>query len=411
MAIEHFTWPAEGACRVPYRVFSDPEIYALEQKKIFQGPTWNYLCLEIELDDPNKSVTAFVGEIPVIVTKDRLGNIHAFVNRCPHKGALVQLRREQTGKLITCVYHSWSFDREGSLKGVAFRNGVNGSGGMPADFRLEDHSLERLRVTVFAGIVWGTFSSETPPFEEYMGSEASAFLAQTMSGDLKIIGTHSQIIHNNWKLYAENVRDAYHATLLHTFYTSFRINRLDMDGGLLLTPSKLSAISYSKRRTFSENEEYRASGVHSAKYESTLLKGTQLLEAWDERPDGLTHSIQTVFPTVVSQFTLNSLAVRIFLPKGLRKTELRWIFLGKKTDTPEQEKMRILQANLTGAAGLVALEDGCINEFVQRGTDAFPECTSFIEMGGRDAESNRCSRATEAAVRGFWTGYRALMGF
>lgn len=410
MSIDGLQWPAEGACRVPYQVFSDPAIYAREQERIFQGPTWNYLCLETELQERDKSLTATIGEIPVIVSKDRLGNIHALVNRCAHKGALVQLQREQTGKLLTCVYHSWSYDKDGSLKGVAFRNGVNGSGGMPDDFRLQDHSLDRIRVTVFAGIVWGTFSPATPPIEEYLGSEASAFLSQSMTGELKIIGTHSQIIHNNWKLYAENVRDTYHATLLHTFYTSFKINRLDMDGGILLSPSLLNAISFSKRRTFSENAEYQSAEVHSAKYEATL-KGKQLLEAWDERPDGVTHSIQTVFPTLVSQYTLNSLAVRIYLPKGPRKTELIWIFLGRKSDTPEQEKMRVLQANLTGAAGLVALEDGCINEFVQRGTAAFPDRASFIEMGGREAESNRCSRATETAVRGFWSGYRELMGF
>jgi len=36
------TWPAEGATRVPYRVFFDPAIYQLEQEKLFRGPVWNY---------------------------------------------------------------------------------------------------------------------------------------------------------------------------------------------------------------------------------------------------------------------------------------------------------------------------------------------------------------------------------
>jgi hypothetical protein len=75
------------------------------------------------------------------------------------------------------------------------------------------------------------------------------------------------------------------------------------------------------------------------------------------------------------------------------------------------QKMRVMQGNLTGAAGLVALEDGCINSFVQRGTVGSPAHTAFIEMGGRLAESNESSRATEAAVRGFWHGYRDIMGF
>jgi hypothetical protein len=59
----------------------------------------------------------------------------------------------------------------------------------------------------------------------------------------------------------------------------------------------------------------------------------------------------------------------------------------------------------------VSLEDGCINEFVQRGTATSPEAKAFIEMGGKVAESNESSRATEASVRGFWHGYRNIMGF
>ena len=67
--------------------------------------------------------------------------------------------------------------------------------------------------------------------------------------------------------------------------------------------------------------------------------------------------------------------------------------------------------NLTGAAGLVSLEDGCINEFVQRGTKTSPDVSSFMEMGGREVRSEKNSRATETAVRGFWHGYRQIMAF
>ena len=73
--------------------------------------------------------------------------------------------------------------------------------------------------------------------------------------------------------------------------------------------------------------------------------------------------------------------------------------------------MRVLQSNLTGAAGLVSLEDGCINEFVQRGTRGSGDVSAFLEMGVRDVESSEGSRATEVAVRGFWQGYREIMGF
>ena len=93
-----------------------------------------------------------------------------------------------------------------------------------------------------------------------------------------------------------------------------------------------------------------------------------MLDTWTEFDDGVTHCIQTIFPTLVVQLTLNSLAVRFFTPRGLDRTELFWIYLGYQDDNEQQTRQRLMQSNLTGAAGLVSLEDGCINEFVQRGT-------------------------------------------
>ena len=405
---EPLAWPEGGVARVPFRVFSDAEIYALEQEKIFKGPIWNFLCMEVDVAKPGDVRTTWVGETPVVVTHDQDGKLHAMINRCAHKGALVCLKQKENRESLTCVYHAWNYSLDGQLQTVAFRNGLKGKGGMPEDFDASKHRLQPLRVATFCGLVFGTFSEETEPLDQYLGAPMSKFLDRNLGRPLKILGVHSQMIHNNWKLYAENVRDSYHATLLHTFYTTFKVNRLDMDGGIILSDKKWHHISYTKRATLQAEKEYET--VHSGQYESQLA-GPQLLNAWDEFDDCITHSIQTVFPTLVVHFTLNSLAVRYFVPRGVDKTELYWVFLGYERDTEAQSQMRVMQGNLTGAAGLVSLEDGCINEFVQRGTATSPEAKAFIEMGGKVAESNESSRATEASVRGFWHGYRSIMGF
>lgn len=405
-----FRWPEGGVTRVPFQVFSDPAIYALEQEKIFRGPVWHYLCLEAEVAKAGDIKTTWLGDTPIIVTRDEHGAVHAMINRCAHKGALVCLKDRDNQPSLTCVYHAWNYRLDGQLQSVAFQEGVRGKGGMPEDFDPARHRLEPLRVEVYCGIVFGTYSQDTEPLRDFLGERTRAFMERNMDHPLKILGVHSQIIHNNWKLYAENVRDSYHATLLHTFYTTFKVNRLDMDGGIVLSDKKWHHISYSKRATLQAAQEYMEAKVHAAQYSSDL-DGPELLKAWEGFDDGITHSIQTVFPTLVMQLTLNSLAVRFFVPRGVDQTELFWVFLGYETDTPEQEKMRVMQGNLTGAAGLVALEDGCINSFVQRGSGSSPDRAAFIEMGGRAAESNESSRATEAAVRGFWHGYREIMGF
>jgi len=401
------SWPAGGVSRVPFRLFSDPEIYAAEQKRLFRGPIWNFLCLEIEIPNPGDWRLATVGETPIVVTRDEHGVIHAMVNRCAHKGALVCLQDRGNAKALTCVYHSWSYDLAGKLQSVAFRHGLRGKGGMPDDFDPSQHRLEPLRVEVFCGLVFGTFSDATVPVEHFLGVTHAKMIRRNLGKPVRLLGMHSQIIHNNWKLYAENVRDSYHATLLHTFYTTFKVNRLDMDGGMLLSDDGRHSISYAMRGTLQQAEEYKQ--VHSAQYDSALA-APQLLDSWSEFEDGITHCIQTIFPTLVVQLTLNSLAVRFYTPRGLDRTELFWIYLGYQDDYEQQTKMRTMQGNLTGAAGLVSLEDGCINEFVQRGTRGSTDKNAFLEMGGRDVASSDGSRATETGIRGFWQGYRELMG-
>ena len=279
-------WPQDGVTRVPFRVFSDPAIYAEEQKRLFRGPIWNFLCLEIEIPNPGDWRLATVGEVPVVVTRDEHGAIHAMVNRCAHKGALVCLQElclQERGnaKALTCVYHSWSYDLAGRLQSVAFRHGVRGKGGMPEDFDAAQHRLEPLRVEVFCGLVFGTFSDATVPVEDYLGETMARMIRRNLGRPLRMLGMHSQIIHNNWKLYAENVRDSYHATLLHTFYTTFKVNRLDMDGGMLLSRRRARSLDQLREARGTLRRDVRdgssTQNVHSAQYGSALA-APQLLD-------------------------------------------------------------------------------------------------------------------------------------
>ena len=147
------SWPDPGYTRVPFRVYSDEEIYRLEHEKIFRGPVWNYICLEAEIPNRGDYKTSWIGEIPVVATHDGDGNINVLINRCAHKGALVCLKEQGNATALTCIYHAWTYDLKGQLRGVAFRDGVNGKGGMPDDFDNTQHRLESLRVETFCGLV------------------------------------------------------------------------------------------------------------------------------------------------------------------------------------------------------------------------------------------------------------------
>jgi len=56
--------------RIPYEVYSSQEIYDLEQERIFRGPTWSFVALEVELPNPGDFKSTFVGATPVVVTRN-----------------------------------------------------------------------------------------------------------------------------------------------------------------------------------------------------------------------------------------------------------------------------------------------------------------------------------------------------
>jgi anthranilate 1,2-dioxygenase large subunit len=139
MNIHDRTWPSEGLTRIPYWIYSDRDLYAEEQARIFRGDAWTFLCLEAELPRPNTFRTSSLGDMPVVVTRDKDGVIHAFENRCAHRGSLLCLKERGEAREIVCVYHNWTYDLAGRLTGVAFRRGIGGKGGMPADCRPDQH--------------------------------------------------------------------------------------------------------------------------------------------------------------------------------------------------------------------------------------------------------------------------------
>jgi len=398
-------WPAEGLTRVPYWIYSDRDIYDQEQARIFQGPTWSFLCLEAELPGPNRYRRASLGAMPVVVTRDAGGKLNAFENRCAHRGSLLVLNQSGDARDIVCVYHNWSYDLAGNLTGVAFRKGVGGKGGMPPDAKPDAYPPRQLRLATLAGLVFGTLSPDTPPLEAYLGPEIVTRIRRVLRAPVKLLGGYSQMLASNWKLYMENVKDSYHASLLHTFFTTFQMNRLSQKGALVISESGGNHVSYSLADK-DTGKDYQ--GMRAAQ-ENFSLEAPEVLDWVDELGDGIGLHILTVFPMFTLQQNRNSLAVRHVVPQGPERTELVWTCFGFESDDAAMTERRLLQSNLIGPAGYISMEDGAAPGFVQRAVATAPDQLSVVEMGGAGFSSED-NRVTEAAVRGFWNAYRGYMG-
>jgi phenylpropionate dioxygenase-like ring-hydroxylating dioxygenase large terminal subunit len=403
-------WPEGSLARVPYWVYQDEANYQRELRRLFEGATWNFVCFEADIPNKGDYRTSHIGILPVIVVRDADRRVNCFENRCAHRGALIAF--DDGGNVqnqFKCIYHAWSYDLCGNLRGIAFEKGINGLGGMSKDFSRETFSPRKLRTATLGGLVFATLSPDTPPIEDCLGSDVLGRLRRVLNRPIRVMGRFVQTLPSNWKLYVENSKDTYHASLLHLFLTTFRINRLTQGGGVLVSPDGGSHSTYTIAIAEGANATaYRDQGIRTdGDYK---LADPSLLDSVNEFGDPIQVQILSIFPNTIVQQIHNCLAVRQILPAGIDRTELHWTYFGYADDSPEMNKRRLKQQNLVGPAGFVSMEDGCVTGFVQRGIASAADRVSVVEMGGQTAESQQ-TRATEAAVRGFWKAYRRHMGY
>ncbi len=399
-------WPEEGLTRIPYAVYSDPALHALEQQRVFQGKTWNFVGLAAELPRPGDYTRHYVGETPVVVARDKDGAINVFVNRCPHRGMQFCQKQQGNATSFVCPYHQWSFDLKGRLRGVPLRKGAGGLGGMPPHFDPADHGLARLAVTARNGAIFASFAHDAPPFDEYLGPANLAYFDRIFDGrPLKVLGKQRQRIQCNWKHIVENIRDPYHATLLHTFFVKFRLWRADQDYVMKLNEDGGCAVQYIRKSAAAPAEVTRETNALHADVE---LADPRLVESLPEFAEK-SNTMQSIWPNLIVQQTLNSLATRHAVPRGPDEFELHWTFFGYEDDSPEMTACRLRNANLFGPAGLVSADDSEVMIALQRGVASRPQASAVVELGGAgttDAEG----MVNETMVRGFYKCWRKYMG-
>ncbi len=400
----------DAACRVPYRVFTDPRFYEKEQERIFRGAAWSFVGLEAEVAQPGDFKATYVGDTPVIVTRDAEGGINVMQNRCAHRGALVCRQLRGNAPSLECVYHQWSYDLKGNLLGVPFRRGIRGQGGMPPNFDLRQHGLDVLRSESINGLVFATFSDTVEPLRAFLGELVVEHIERIFNRPIKIIGDQRQYIHGNWKLYAENVRDPYHASLLHLFHNTFGLYRSTQTGASRMDSAHRHSLLYS---IAASNDDARDKAVYagSRTYDSKFtLQDPSLLAGRKEFADGITLVILSLFPNLILQQIANTLAVRQIVTHGPEAFELVWTQFGYADDDAQMQAIRLKQSNLIGPAGVISMEDGEAVEIVQAAVVRERSKSSYIAMGGGRAD-DADHLVTEGAIIGFWQNYRQFVGF
>lgn len=400
-------WPDDPA-EIPDWIYTDPRIYELEQQRIFGGPTWNYVGIEAELPEPGDYIRSYVGSVPVVVARDKHGEVHVFENRCAHRGAEFCKTYRGNTELFICPYHQWGYGLDGELKSVPFRRGVQGKGGMPKSFDMAEHHLRRLRVTCRHGAIFASFSDQTPPLADYLGAEMLAEFDTIFDGrKLKLLGIHRNTLEGNWKLYQENLKDPYHATLLHTYLTTFGLFVAGNRTSIVVDPGGVhSALRNARPKVAPTMDEHKVE-INSFKA-GMQLADPRVLDFFREFDSDWSSSAITIWPNLILLRQMNILSARQIVPTSTGEFMLVWTAFGYEDDSDDMTRHRLRQNNIFGPGGFLGIDDHEALKFVQDGLNKGVPRGGVAALGSEQDTPDTV--ITDRAIRLMYRHYRQAMG-
>ena len=405
-----YSWPDGDFSRIPDWIYTSEEIYRRELDRIFHGPTWNFVGFEAEIPNPGDFRRSYVGSTPVIVSRGKDGGVYVMENRCRHRG--VEMCREMRGNNaeFVCPYHQWTYDLNGDLIGVPFRRGVAGQTGMPKDFDLKENGLVRLKTATRGGVIFATFADEIESLEDYVGPEVLADFDSTFDGrKLKILGYWRNRMPANWKLYHENLKDPYHATLLHTYLVNFNLLVAGQKGTMLADKTGRHGSMASATGEGDDSTKKQSLGEIRKYRDGMELQDRRVVSFQREFDSPWSVTMLTIWPNLIVQRELNTLGIRQIVPRGPGEFDMYWVMFGYEGDDEEMTKLRLCQANLMGPAGHLGAEDNEAIEFVQEGVARTLTGYGTVKLGG-DEEGTTDNSISEGCIRAMYRHYAGVMG-
>jgi choline monooxygenase len=335
----HLRDSLEQGYTLPAEWYTDPALFTRERARIFHK-SWQYVGMAEQVAQPGDFFTCTLGDVPIVVTRDESGTLHAFINVCRHRGSELVLQPCGNRKTLQCHYHAWTYNLDGSLRSAP---GMKDEPG----FDKTQFPLHTAQIDTWGPFIFVNPDKNAPPLKTILGELPQLLEATGLRlGEIKRRVRRTYEIAANWKIVVDNYLECYHCPVAHPGFSSL----IDVNN-----------------YTVTEYEYFSTQG--GPKKEAGKHGKSELYNTGGEITDGF-------YAYLWPNFTLNlypgpgNVSLNLFLPIELHKTLaiFDYCFVDEVTKQDEENFARFIDQ--------VQEEDIVLCESVQRGLNS-----GFFDQG------------------------------
>jgi benzoate/toluate 1,2-dioxygenase subunit alpha len=354
--------PTSGTYQVGRDIFTDPEIFELEMKHIFEG-NWIYLAHESQVSNNNDYFTTTIGRQPIVIARDKEGRLNAFINACAHRGAMLCRHKRGNKTSYTCPFHGWTFANTGKL--ISVKDPRNA--GYPETFNKNgSHDLTKVaRFDSYRGFLFGSLNPDVVPLSDHLGEAAKMIdlmVDQSPEGLEVLRGASTYVYDGNWKLQTENGADGYHVSAVHWNYAATTSRRKQAEQ--VDDVRAMSAGSWAKQGggsySFDNGHLLLWTNWSNPEDRPNWNRRAELTEKYGQaRADWMVQRSRNLclYPNVYLMDQFSS-QIRTYRPIAVDKTEVTIYCIAPKAENAEARTRRIRQyEDFFNASGMATPDD------------------------------------------------------
>ena len=335
MKLEDFVTPeqlyvlhrrTEESEALPCSIYGE-SFYQLENQQVFPY-TWAAVAVSGDLPNPGDAFPVMLGEWPILLVRNKKGEINAFLNICRHRRMRVVTEPRKKCQTLACPWHCWTYDLDGNLLLTPHIQGHN-KHDMPIGLKREELGLQPVQVGVWNDAIFVNIKGGVPDFAEFRKPIDQLFADYDLS-EARYAGQSEHCYEGNWKVAVEGGIENYHLRWGH--------------------PQTVEGVIDSQVEFFSSIKHRYSAFYERSTFNLQVSSAQSVIEELptfckqnaSERASGFHVIIASIFPTAAFVLFRDHLNFALFLPDGPHRTRLvfNYYFKDDATQDPAHEDAR-----------------------------------------------------------------------